>query len=104
MYDWLRGQALFREEDWDRYRNHLLDELVIELKRICRGCSDRANVRAAMESILAADFYRRFLAAGYRGSGGGFRRPFNRFAVYLLQKRRFDALYLFCTRVYRGSR
>ena len=104
VYDWLRGQALFREEDWDRYRNHLLDELVIELKRICRGCSDRDNVYAAMESILAADFYRRFLAAGYRGSGGGIRRPFNRFAVYLLQKRRFDALYLFCTRVYRGSR
>ena len=79
-----------------------MDELVIEIKRICRYCSDRANVRAAMESILAADFYRDFLAVGYRGAGGGLRRPANRLAIRLLRQRRFDALRFFCTRIYRA--
>ena len=99
---WLKKLGIFDEGDYDHWRNHLLDELVIELKRICRFCSDRANAVAAMESILAADFYRDFLAAGYRGGGGGARRAANRFAVGLLQKRRFDALRFFCARVYRG--
>ena len=94
--------TVFTDADFDRLRNHLLDALVIELKRICRFCSDRANAVAAMESILAADFYRDFLAAGYRGGGGGARRAANRFAVGLLQKRRFEALRFFCARVYRG--
>ena len=104
VLDWMRALKLFEEEDFDRYRNYLLDELVIELKRICRFCSDRENTVAAVESILNDDFYRDFLRTGYRGGGGGLRRPLNRFAVALLQKRRFDALIFFCTRVYRGGR
>ena len=102
LLDWLRKLAVFDEADYDRWRNHLLDELVIELKQICRRCSDRENAVAAMESILAADFYREFLAAGYRGGGGGLRRAPNRVVIGLLQGRRFDALRFFCTKIYRA--
>ena len=102
LLDWLRKLAVFDEADYDRWRNHLLDELVIELKQICRRCSDRENAVAAMESILAADFYRTFLAAGYRGGGGGLRRAPNRVVIGLLQGRRFDALRFFCTKIYRA--
>jgi hypothetical protein len=100
--DWLRRLGIFTSADYDRWRNHLLDELVMELKRICRCCSDRAHAVRAMESILKSDFYREFLAPGYRGGGGGARRQANRLVIALLQKRRFGALLLFCTKIYRG--
>jgi hypothetical protein len=100
--DWLRKLGIFTAADYDRWRNHLLDELVMELKRICRFCSDRAHAVRAMESILASDFYRDFLAPGYRGGGGGARRTANRLVIALLKKRRFGALYFFCTKIYRG--
>ena len=102
VYDWLRRLALFEEEDYARWRNHLLDTLVIEIKRICRCCSDRTDRNAALASICDAEFYRDFLGIGYTGSGG-LRRVMNRAAVRLLDRRRFDALTFFCTRVYRGS-
>lgn len=102
LLDWLQRLGIFGKEDYDRWRNHLLDELVIELKHICRECSDRANAVSAMESVLDADFYREFLSAGYRGGGGGLRRRPNRLVIALLQKRRFDALRFFCAKVYQA--
>ena len=102
LLDWLRRVGLFEEADYDQLRNHLLDELVIELKRICRFCSTRESAVAAMERILDDGFYREFLSPGYRGGGGGARRAPNRLVLRLLQQRRFGALILFCTRVYRG--
>lgn len=103
LYDWLRRLALFEEADYDRFRNYILDKLVINLKRICRWCSDREHTVAALESILNAEFYRDFLSAGYRGGGGGARRLPNRLAIRLLNRRRFDALIFFCARVYRAG-
>ena len=100
VYDWLRRLDFFEEEDYTRYRNGLLDTLVVELKRICRACPDRADRNAALASIRDAAFYRDFLETGYRGSAG-LRRAFNRRAVGLLNQRRYDALAFFCTRVYR---
>ena len=99
--NWLKGLALLEEADFEHYRNFLLDKLVIELKRICRYCSDGKNARAALESVLSADFYRDFLSVGYRGSGG-IRRFLNRTAIGLLNARRFGALIFFCARVYRA--
>jgi glycosyltransferase involved in cell wall biosynthesis len=101
-HDVLVQLGVFTDADFDRLRNHLLDALVIELKRICRFCSDRAHAVRAMESILASDFYRDFLAPGYRGGGEGARRTANRLVIALLKMRRFGALYLFCTKIYRG--
>ena len=102
LLDWLRRLGIFGESDYDCWRNHLLDELVIELKHICRECSDRDNAVSSMESILASDFYREFLSPGYRGGGGGLRRMPNRLVIALLQARRFDALRFFCAKVYRA--
>ncbi len=102
LLDWLRRLGIFGEADYDRWRNHLLDELVIELKHICRECSSRDNAVSAMESILASDFYREFLSPGYRGGGGGLRRMPNRLVIALLQERRFDTLRFFCAKVYRA--
>jgi Glycosyltransferases involved in cell wall biogenesis len=100
--DWLRRLSLFDGADFDRWHDHLLDELVIELKQICRRCSDRANMVNALDSIRADGFYRGFLAPGYRTGGGGLRRSANRLVIRLLEKRRYDALIFFCTRIYRA--
>ena len=100
VYAWLRRLALFDEADYARYRDHLLDTLVIEIKRICRGCPDREERNAALQSIRDAAFYRDFLSRGY--SGGGLRGALNRHVLRLLDRGSFDALGLFCTRIYRG--
>ena len=101
IYAWLRRLALFDEADYARYRNHLLDTLVMEIKRICRGCPDREDRNAALQSIRDAAFYRDFLSRSYSGHEG-LRGALNRHALRLLDRGRFDALALFCTRVYRG--
>lgn len=101
VYAWLRRLGLFDAADYGRYRDRLLDVLVIEIKRICRGCADRADRNAALASIRDASFYRDFLAAGYRELSN-MRRRMNRTALRLLDRRRYDALTFFCTRVYRG--
>lgn len=101
VYDWLRRLDFFEEEDYTRYRNRLLDFLVVEIKRICRG-AEGEDRRAALESIREEPFYRDFLSTGYRG-GGGARRLLNRAAIGLLNRRRYDALAFFCTRIYRGG-
>ncbi|MBQ9686737.1 MAG: glycosyltransferase family 2 protein [Oscillospiraceae bacterium] len=106
----LRRMALFTRADYDRLRNHLLDTLVIELKRICRYCSDKANSFRAMDSVRSAPFFREFLREGYRRvpapegqqPPSRVRRFFNRLAVYLLRRGRLGALYFLNTRVYRA--
>ena len=50
-HDVLVRLGIFTEADFDLLRNHLLDALVIELKRICRFCSDRDHAAAALRSI-----------------------------------------------------
>ncbi len=101
VYAWLRRLSLFDEADYARYRDHLLDTLVIEIKRICRGCPDREDRNAALRSIRDAAFYRDFLSKGYSGASG-LRGVLNRRALQLLDQGKFDALVFFCTRVYRG--
>ena len=101
VYAWLRRLSLFDETDYARYRDHLLDTLVIEIKRICRGCPDREDRNAALRSIRDAVFYRDFLSKGYSGASG-LRGVLNRRALQLLDQGKFDALMFFCTRVYRG--
>lgn len=102
VYDWLTRLGIFDAADLARWRDHLLDELVIELKRICRFCSDKAHIKSAMDGIRRADFYREFLSAGYSGGGGGPRRALNRLACSLFSHGRDDALILFCAKIYRG--
>ena len=100
VQSWLEKLAVFRPEDYDRLRNHRLDSLVIDIKRICRFCSSREASLAALRRIPESAYYRDFLHVGYRGEGGGLRRVMNRIAIGLLHRGRFGALYLFCTRIY----
>ena len=100
--------GLLLPEDLDRLRNRQLDDLVIELKRICRYCSTPDSARAAMESVLADPFWAEQLALGYRpapplpgqNAVSGLRRRLNRIALSLLRRRSWRALIFFCTRVY----
>lgn len=102
-HDVLVRLGVFTDADFDRLRNHLLDALVIELKRICRFCSGRDSAAAALRSIRENDYYRSFLAVGYRGGRGGVKRLLNRVALCLLKRGRSNALIFFCARVYRAS-
>ena len=102
-HDVLVRLGIFTEADFDRLRNHLLDALVIELKRICRFCSDRDHAAAALRSIRENDYYRSFLSVGYRGGRGGVRRMLNRVALGMLKRGHFRALIFFCTRIYRAG-
>ncbi len=102
VHDWLRRLGIFREEDYDRLRNHLLDALVVDLKRISRYCSSREEARKALQSIPESDYYRSFLACGYRGGDGGLRRLLNRTAITLLRLQRYDALIFFCSHIFRA--
>ena len=100
--------GLLLPEDLDRLRNRQLDDLVIELKRICRYCSTPDSARAAMESVLADPYWAEQLALGYRpapplpgqNAVSGLRRRLNRIALSLLRRRSWRALIFFCTRVY----
>ena len=102
-HDMLMRLGVFTDADFDRLRNHILDALVITLKRICRFCSDREHAVAALRSIRANAYYRDFLSVGYRGGRGGVRRLLNRIALFLLRRGLYDALIFFCTRVYRAG-
>ena len=100
--------ALLLPEDLDRLRNRQLDDLVIELKRICRYCSTPDSARAAMETVLSDPYWAEQLAAGYRPAAplpgqrriSTLRRLFNRIALSLLRCRKWRALIFFCIRVY----
>ncbi|MDO4989461.1 MAG: glycosyltransferase family 2 protein [Eubacteriales bacterium] len=102
-HDVLVRLGIFTEADFDRLRNHLLDALVIELKRICRFCSDRDHAAAALRSIRENDYYRSFLSVGYRGGRGGVKRFLNRIALRLLKRGHLNALIFFCARIYRAG-
>ncbi len=102
--------ALFREEDYARLRNHQLDDLVTELKRICRFCSSRASRRAALQSCRESGYFQTFLREGYRRlppcpgvrpASSGVRRFLNRCCVFLLRRGWFGSLNLLCTRIYK---
>ena len=103
IHAWLEKLGVLLPVDFDRLRNHLLDELVVDLKRICRFCSGADTRRAALQSILDSDYYRDFLRVGYRGRGGGLRRILNRAALYLLRRGHFDALHFFCSKIYKAG-
>lgn len=103
IHAWLEKLGVLLPADFDRLRNHLLDELVVDLKRICRFCSGADTRRAALQSILDSGYYRGFLRVGYRGRGGGLRRILNRAALYLLRRGRFGALHFFCSKIYKAG-
>ena len=62
----LRRTDIFAPEDYDRLRNHYLDELVIELRRIARRCSSEEQAVAAMDRLWHDALYQDFLSPGYR--------------------------------------
>ena len=99
----LEKLGVFSEADFDRLRNHMLDGKVITLKRICRFCSSREQMHAAMRRIRSTAFYQDFLSVGYRGGRTDLRRVLNSTALFLLGHGRYDALIFFCTRVYRAG-
>ncbi len=101
---------LFRGEDYDRLRNHQLDNLVTELKRICRFCSGRSSRRAALQSCRESGYFQTFLRDGYRRlppcpgvrpASSGVRRFLNRCCVFLLRRGWFGSLNLLCSHIYK---
>ena len=110
VLDLLSRLDVFLDEDYARLRNHMLDALVMELKRICRYCSDRANRRSALQSCRESAFFRSFLSVGYRhvpsdaqSAPSRIRRFFNRCCVFLLRHGCFECLHLLCTRIYKAG-
>ena len=111
VQDFLDRSGLLTGEDLARLGNRQLDDLVTELKRICRFTSSQDKAAAAMESILADSFWAALLRRGYRpaaplpwqGKPSRLRRLLNRTALALLRRRRWAALRFFCTRVYRAG-
>lgn len=108
----LRRLALFHDADYARLRNHQLDGLVSEIKRICRGCSDRPNRLAALRALRESTYYRDFLSVGYRSlpdlpgvrpASAGLRRLLNRSCIQLFRRGRFDLLSLFCAHIYKAG-
>lgn len=104
----LRRLGVFDAGDCDRLRNRLLDELVLECKRLCRFCTTKEESAAGLRSIAEDDFFRGFLAAGYRPaprlagqkpSSSGARLAYNRAALSLLKSGRYGALIALCSRV-----
>lgn len=103
IHAWLLRLNIFREEDFDRLRNHLLDMLMLNIKRISRFCSSRAKARKVLQRIHESEYYRGFLSIGYRGSAGDLRRMLNSIALGLLRRRCYNALIFFCTRIFRAK-
>ncbi len=102
-HDTIVRLGVFTDADFDRLRNHGLDMLVITLKRICRFCTNREHMYAALQSVRENTYYHDFLAVGYRGGHSGVKRFLNRITLWLFGLSRYDALIFFCTRIYRAG-
>ena len=101
--------GVLADADFDRMRNFALDALVIELKRISRFCSDKANSVAGFESICESTYYSDFLAKGYRKAPAlpgvkeawGVRRVMNKAAFSLFRAHRYDLLIFLIKHIYK---
>lgn len=108
----LRRAGVLTEEDMDRLRNKELDEMAVEIKRICRYASTREHKRSAIASIRESSFYGEFLEAGYRPAASlpgqqlpdAMRRRINRLTARLLKARRYDAIININTLLYRTAK
>lgn len=108
----LRRAGVLTEEDMDRLRNKELDEMAVEIKRICRYASTREHKRSAIASIRESSFYGEFLEAGYRPAAplpgqqlpDAMRRRLNRLTARLLKARRYDAIININTLLYRTAK
>lgn len=108
----LRHAGVLTEEDMDRLRNKELDEMAVEIKRICRYASTREHKRSAIASIRESSFYGEFLEAGYRPAAplpgqqlpDAMRRRLNRLTAMLLKARRYDAIININTLLYRTAK
>lgn len=112
VQDMLSRLGVFRDEDYARLRNHQLDGLVTEIKRICRFCSNRRNRRAALRSLRESAYFQTFLRIGYRPvpslpgvrpASTGLRRFLNRSCVFMLRHGWLDSLIVLCTRIYKAG-
>lgn len=103
--------GLLTAEDFNRLHNRELDELAIEIKRICRFSATREGGRAALERLLADPYWSGLLRRGYRPASplawqapvSRLRRLFNRVTFFLLRARWWRALFFFCARIYRAG-
>ena len=108
----LRHAGVLTEEDMDRLRNKELDEMAVEIKRICRYASTREHKRSAIASIRESSFYGELLEAGYRPAAplpgqqlpDAMRRRLNRLTARLLKARRYDAIININTLLYRTAK
>lgn len=108
----LRRAGVLTEEDMDRLRNKELDEMAVEIKRICRYASTREHKRSAIASIRESSFYGEFLEAGYRPAAplpgqqlpDAMRRRLNRLTARLLKAHRYDAIININTLLYRTAK
>ena len=105
----LERTAVFSESDYNRLRNHQLDALVIDLKRLSRFCSDKAHAVKGMKSIRDHAFYIDFLSRGYGAcpalpgveQSSGLRRALNRMVIALFNARCYGLVLFFNKHIYR---
>lgn len=64
--EYLRQKGIFTQEDWDRLHNTWLQQLMIEMRRVARGCSSEKKAAEVMERHRADPFNEALLAGGYR--------------------------------------
>lgn len=108
----LKRSDVFRPEDYDRLRNHTLDGIMIQLKRISRFPMDRDSKRAAIASIRENDYFEEYLSQGYRSVPGlpgevktdALRAAQNRIVFRYLNAGRYDAVININSLLYRAAK
>lgn len=109
VLDMVKRLGVFSVPDFDRMRNFALNYLVVELKRLSRFCSSKAQSIAGMESIWQSRYYQDFLSRGYKKApalpgvteAGGIRRLMNSIVFLLFRLRLFSLTIFFNKYIYR---
>ena len=108
--DLIKKLGIFDAEDFDRLRNYILDDQVIELKRISRYCSNSREAYSAMDNIRSHSFFESFLSPGYRSCSDipginisrGIRRRLNSLLIVLLRCRLYSLVIFICRHIFKA--
>lgn len=100
---YLNRAGVFTQEDWNRLHNVWLQQLMIEMRRVARGCSSEEKAAEVMERHRADPFNEKLLAGGYRRVPrclgqekiGALRRLAFKINIALFKRRRYRSFLLF---------
>ncbi|MBQ2960356.1 MAG: glycosyltransferase family 2 protein [Oscillospiraceae bacterium] len=109
VLDTVKRLGVFSTTDYNRMRNFALNYLVVELKRLSRFCSSKAQSISGMESIWNSAYYQDFLILGFKNAPalpgviepGGARKLMNSIVLFLFRRRLFSLTILFNKYIFR---